>query len=102
VSDRRLAERVAVRLTATYRSANGATHGVVTDLSRHGLQFTGPMLDEIGATATVEVHLADRHLVLHGHVTRRCDEGLGFRFDDLEDHARRQIANIVLSAHSAR
>lgn len=102
-SDRRTAERVAVRLTATYRSAHGTAHGVVTDLSRKGLFFRGAPGDDIGTVAVVEVHLADRRLVLQGRVAR-CEthDGLGFHFDDLADHARRQIANLVLSAHSAR
>ncbi|MBK9031675.1 MAG: PilZ domain-containing protein [Myxococcales bacterium] len=105
VTDRRIAERVPVRLTATYRSVHGAIHGVVTDLSRHGLFFAGLHTEDIGTAGVVEVHLRDRQLVLRGRVARHDPGphgGLGFSFDDLEDHARRQIANIVLSAHSSR
>jgi len=103
LTDRRTAERVNVRLTATYRSEHATAHGVVTCLSRRGLFFAGAPGDEIGTHAVVEVHLADRRLVLQGRVARHVDhDGIGLHFDDLADHARRQIANLVLSAHSAR
>ena len=104
MNDRRQAERVAVRLAATYRSEHHTTHGVVTDLSRRGLYFQGAHGEAIGTMATVEVHLADRRLVLQGRVARvgPHPDGVGLHFDDLADHARRQIANIVLSAHSSR
>lgn len=101
-ADRRTAERVAVRFVATYRSPHTTAEGLVTDLSRRGLFLAGGAHDAIGTRAVVEVRLADRQLTLMGKVARHHDGGLGFCFDDLADHARRQIANIVLSAHSAR
>jgi PilZ domain len=105
VSDRRLAERVSVRLTATYRSPHGIVEGIITDLSQRGLFFCGPTPDEIGTNAVVEVYLSDRRLKLAGHLARRQHQGsagVGFCFSELADHAKRHIANIVLSAHSAR
>lgn len=100
--DRRTAQRVPVRFVATYRSPSHTVEGVVTDLSRRGLFFAGGSPDHVGTCAVVEVRLADRHLTLSGRIARHHDGGLGFCFDDLADHARRQIANIVLSVHSTR
>jgi hypothetical protein len=104
MSERRQSARVPVRLAATYRSASRAMPGTVTDLSRHGLCFAGDAIEQVGTVAEIEVVLPDRHLVLRGQVARHMngDAGVGFRFDELADHARRQIANLLLSAHSIR
>gem|GEM_PF-5815621 len=49
------------------------------------------------------MRLPHARLSLAGQVARRDDGsvGIGFRFDRLADDARRLIANIVWSAHSA-
>lgn len=103
VRDRRESARVPVRLSATYRSVTATTEGLVTDLSRLGLFFSGAPGDGIGTEAVIDVLLPNARLSLAGQVARRDDgtAGIGFRFGDLADDDRRLIANIVLSAHSA-
>jgi hypothetical protein len=103
VSDRRLAQRVPVRFSARYRSPNRTAEGVITDLSRLGLFFSGVPEESVGTPAVVDVVLPHAHLLVSGKVVRRDDGtiGIGFLFGNLADEARRLIANIVLSAHSA-
>ena len=103
MSDRRLAHRVPVRLSATYRSPTTTAEGIITDLSRLGLFFSGLPGDTIGTPAVIDVLLPHARLSLAGRVARRDDGtvGIGFHFGELGDDARRLIANIVLSAHSA-
>jgi PilZ domain len=101
--DRRSAHRVAVHLTGTYRSSTTTGEGIITDLSRQGLFFAG-LIDQVGIFATVDILLPHARLSVAGRVARRGEAGatgIGLRFDDLGDETRRQIANIVLSAHSA-
>jgi hypothetical protein len=101
--DRRSAHRVAVHLAGTYRSSTTTAEGIITDLSRLGLFFAG-LVDHVGTIATVDILLPHARLSVAGRVARRGDggaTGIGFRFDELGDDTRRQIANIVLSAHSA-
>jgi hypothetical protein len=103
LSERRLAQRVPVRLSAIYRSPTTTAEGMVTCLSRHGLFFEVRTGDGVGTSAVIDLRLPKALLSLVGRVVRRHDGagGIGFRFADLGDDTRRQIANIVLSAHSA-
>lgn len=102
MDDRRSAHRVTVQLTATYRSSTTVSEGLVTDLSRQGLFIAGVPAECVGTAAEIDVELPETSLTLQGRVVRRVDGaiGVGISFDELGDEARRQVANIVLSAHS--
>ena len=101
--EKRSAHRVAVKLSACYRSPAATIEGIVTDLSRLGLFLSSAFLDSPGTAGVIEVALPDasQPLFLRGEVVRVDtgeQPGMGIRFDGLPDEVRRPLANFMMEA----
>jgi len=96
-SDRRQTPRVAVHLSATYRSLSRTVDAHVLNLSQSGLFLKCSDCDQVGTAAHVELALPNREpLVLDGVVVWSDPSGMGIRFGDLERDARMALANFIM------
>jgi hypothetical protein len=103
MAEKRSAHRVAVKLSACYRSPAATIEGFVTDLSRLGMFLSSSFLDAPGASGVIEVVLpnAAQPLFLRGEVVRvdtGSQPGMGIRFGTLPDEVRRPLANFMMEA----
>ena len=106
MAEKRAAHRIAVQLRACYRSSQTVIEGVVSDLSRLGMFLRSDFLDAPGQVVTIDLELpGDAEpvlLALTGAVVRvetaPDHSGMGIRFDQLRDDARRPLANFMIDA----
>ncbi len=101
--EKRAAHRIEVHLRACYRSSQTVIEGVVSDLSRLGMFLRTDFLDIPGQEVTIDLELpGESPLHLSGAVVRVETEpdhsGMGIRFDQIPDAARRPLANFMIDA----
>ena len=102
LTEKRRSHRVSVNIRATYRSSTVALHGHVADLSRNGLFLRSEYLDGEGAEVELEIELpgSSGPLQISGQVVwvdqRPNCSGMGIQFRELEELARRALANFVI------
>jgi uncharacterized protein (TIGR02266 family) len=101
-SDRRVAQRLEVHLTARYSSGAISLSGWVANLSRHGLFLRSEFLDTTGARAELDVSIPGEAgpVKVAGEVVRVVEapgrSGMGIRFRDIDPLARRKLANFMI------
>jgi S1-C subfamily serine protease len=103
MAEKRAAHRIAVHLRACYRSSQTVIEGVVSDLSRLGMFLRTDFLDTPGQEVAIDLELPGEELLqLRGAVVRvetaPDHSGMGIRFDQIPDRARRPLANFMIDA----
>jgi uncharacterized protein (TIGR02266 family) len=103
MAEKRAAHRIAVHLRACYRSSQTVIEGVVSDLSRLGMFLRTDLLEPPGQDVTIDLELpGEPPFRLAGSVVRvetaPDHSGMGIRFDQIPDHARRPLANFMIDA----